>query len=142
MKSNLVPFETSSSTSSVCVMQWGKILYKSSTRGSCCTCHSYMNLMFFRFRTVPTFGRGTIRRFVDNVSELKKLAARDYEDLLQVCSTFYPHFECSLKWSSVHQLASKDSSPPGLKRLMTLFKTCLLIWPPGMLTPSCASTLT
>ncbi|KAJ3766797.1 hypothetical protein FB446DRAFT_708323 [Lentinula raphanica] len=36
-----------------------------------------------RFRKVPTFGRGTIRRFVDNVSELKKLAARDFEDLLQ-----------------------------------------------------------
>ncbi|KAJ3755244.1 hypothetical protein EV360DRAFT_86085 [Lentinula raphanica] len=36
-----------------------------------------------RFRSVPTFGRGTIRRFVENVSELKKLAARDFEDLLQ-----------------------------------------------------------
>ncbi|KAJ3816999.1 hypothetical protein F5880DRAFT_1618699 [Lentinula raphanica] len=36
-----------------------------------------------RFRNVPTFGRGTIRRFVDNVSELKKMAARDFEDLLQ-----------------------------------------------------------
>ncbi|KAJ3833589.1 hypothetical protein F5878DRAFT_665520 [Lentinula raphanica] len=36
-----------------------------------------------RFRSVPTFGRGTVRRFVENVSELKKLAARDFEDLLQ-----------------------------------------------------------
>ncbi|KAH7877053.1 uncharacterized protein C8R40DRAFT_1168980 [Lentinula edodes] len=42
-----------------------------------------------RFRTVPTFGRGTIRRFVDNVSELKKLAARDYEDLLQCAPTCF-----------------------------------------------------
>lgn len=34
---------------------------------------------------VPSFGRDTIRRFVNNVSDLKQLAARDYEDLLQVC---------------------------------------------------------
>ncbi|KAF7966162.1 hypothetical protein HWV62_39770 [Athelia sp. TMB] len=38
-----------------------------------------------RFRLIPTFGRDTIRRFTANVSELKKLAARDYEDILQ-CS--------------------------------------------------------
>ncbi|KAJ3557650.1 hypothetical protein NM688_g1363 [Phlebia brevispora] len=36
-----------------------------------------------RFRRVLTFGNDTIRRFTDNVSELKKLAARDYEDILQ-----------------------------------------------------------
>ncbi|KAJ3803938.1 hypothetical protein F5876DRAFT_53973 [Lentinula aff. lateritia] len=60
--------------------------------------------MFFRFRSVPTFGCGTIRRFVNNVSELKKLAARDYEDLLQVCSAFYPHFECSLKSQEIDDL--------------------------------------
>lgn len=33
---------------------------------------------------VPTFGRSTIRRFVDNALAMKKLAARNYEDLLQV----------------------------------------------------------
>jgi hypothetical protein len=37
------------------------------------------------FRQVPTFGRDTIRRFVSNVSQLKRLAARDFADLLQVC---------------------------------------------------------
>ncbi|KZP19824.1 hypothetical protein FIBSPDRAFT_665092, partial [Athelia psychrophila] len=36
-----------------------------------------------RFRLVPTFGRDTIRRFQNNVSDLKQLAARDYEDILQ-----------------------------------------------------------
>ncbi|KAJ3554423.1 hypothetical protein NM688_g3120 [Phlebia brevispora] len=36
-----------------------------------------------RFRAVPTFGNTTIRRFGINVSGLKKLAARDYEDILQ-----------------------------------------------------------
>jgi hypothetical protein len=37
-----------------------------------------------RYRQVPTFGRGTIRRFDSNASAMKKLAARDFEDLLQV----------------------------------------------------------
>ncbi|KAG5639975.1 hypothetical protein DXG03_002044 [Asterophora parasitica] len=40
----------------------------------------------YRYRQVPTFGRATIRRFSDNVAGLKKLAARNYEDLLQVCN--------------------------------------------------------
>jgi hypothetical protein len=38
----------------------------------------------FRFRQVAPFGRSTIRRFSHNVADLKKLAARDYEDILQV----------------------------------------------------------
>jgi len=37
-----------------------------------------------RYRHIPTFGRGTIRRFHANASAMKKLAARDFEDLLQV----------------------------------------------------------
>ncbi|KAF8835853.1 hypothetical protein BDN67DRAFT_992306 [Paxillus ammoniavirescens] len=36
-----------------------------------------------RYRQVPTFGRDTVRRFRRNVSEMKKMAARDFEDLLQ-----------------------------------------------------------
>jgi hypothetical protein len=36
------------------------------------------------FRKVPTFGETTIRRFVDDVSEMKRLAGHDFEDLLQV----------------------------------------------------------
>ncbi|KAL6306020.1 hypothetical protein BKA93DRAFT_913438 [Sparassis latifolia] len=36
-----------------------------------------------RFRQIPTFGRATIRRFSEKASEMKKLAARDFEDLLQ-----------------------------------------------------------
>ncbi|KAG5634841.1 hypothetical protein H0H81_000543 [Sphagnurus paluster] len=36
-----------------------------------------------RFRNIPTFGSSTIRRFANNASEMKKLAARDFEDLLQ-----------------------------------------------------------
>ena len=37
-----------------------------------------------RYRDIPTFGRSTIRRFDENVSSMKKLAARNFEDILQV----------------------------------------------------------
>ena len=39
------------------------------------------------FRQVPTFGQATIRRFSANSSEMKKMAARDFEDLLLVGSS-------------------------------------------------------
>ncbi|TFK83647.1 hypothetical protein K466DRAFT_577621 [Polyporus arcularius HHB13444] len=40
-----------------------------------------------RFAAMPTFGRDTIRRLGPNISAMKKLAARDFEDILQ-CSYF------------------------------------------------------
>ncbi|KAI5896073.1 uncharacterized protein SCHCODRAFT_02492911 [Schizophyllum commune H4-8] len=46
-----------------------------------------------RYRKVPAFGRDTIRKIKKNVSELKQVAARDYEDYLQ-CAI--PVFECLL----------------------------------------------
>lgn len=46
--------------------------------------HSYL-----RFRQVPTFGNGVIRKFANNTSEMKRLAARDFEDILQVCLYHY-----------------------------------------------------
>ncbi|KAJ7062848.1 hypothetical protein C8F01DRAFT_105567 [Mycena amicta] len=36
-----------------------------------------------RYRSMPTFGLDTIRKFPNNASEMKKLGARDFEDLLQ-----------------------------------------------------------
>ncbi|KAI9066045.1 hypothetical protein FKP32DRAFT_1529601, partial [Trametes sanguinea] len=44
-----------------------------------------------RFANVPTFGRDTIRRFSANVAGLKKLAARDFEDLLQCAIPVFEH---------------------------------------------------
>ena len=38
---------------------------------------------------MPTFGRDSIRKFSNNVSELKKLGARDYENLLQVAYSIF-----------------------------------------------------
>jgi hypothetical protein len=40
--------------------------------------------MKLRFRQIPSFGHGVIRKFADNTSEMKRLAARDFEDILQV----------------------------------------------------------
>lgn len=40
------------------------------------------------YRSISTFGHGTIRTFATNSSEMKKLAARDFEDLLQVRPRF------------------------------------------------------
>ncbi len=37
-----------------------------------------------RYRQTPTFSGSTIRRFSNNAADMKKLAARDFEDLLQV----------------------------------------------------------
>jgi hypothetical protein len=45
---------------------------------------TYANEFAIRFRLVPAFGQGTIRRFANNASEMKKMAARNFEDLLQV----------------------------------------------------------
>ncbi|RXW13768.1 hypothetical protein EST38_g12086 [Candolleomyces aberdarensis] len=47
----------------------------------------------FRYRSTPTFGRDSIRKFSTNASEMKRRAARDYENLLQ-CAI--PAFECLL----------------------------------------------
>ena len=46
-----------------------------------------VNKLDRRYRMVPTFGHDTIRKFASNTSEMKNMAARDFEDLLQVKST-------------------------------------------------------
>lgn len=57
------------------------------------------------FRQTPTFGGDTIRKFATNASEMKKLAARDYADLLQVR---LPSLSPSLK-RIVHQFSVRYS---------------------------------
>lgn len=50
----------------------------------------------FSFRKIPAFG-STIRHFLGNASEMKKLAARDFEDLLQVrCNVTFAFHYCKL----------------------------------------------
>ena len=41
-----------------------------------------------RYRSISAFGRSTIRKFSNDVSAMKKLAGRDFEDLLQVCNVW------------------------------------------------------
>jgi hypothetical protein len=44
----------------------------------------YILYIWYRYRQIPTFGQDTIRRFTANASAMRKLGARDFEDLLQV----------------------------------------------------------
>ncbi|THU78115.1 hypothetical protein K435DRAFT_769680 [Dendrothele bispora CBS 962.96] len=48
-----------------------------------CRGKKQVNLFDRRFRWVPTFGRGVIRIFHNNVSGMKKLAGRDYTAILE-----------------------------------------------------------
>ncbi|KAJ3855522.1 hypothetical protein EV368DRAFT_72215 [Lentinula lateritia] len=49
----------------------------------------YVEELNHRFCQMPTFGVDTIRAFANNALEMKKLAARDYEDLLQVGAALF-----------------------------------------------------
>ena len=57
-----------------------------------------------RYQQVPPFGNGIIRQFTGNPLAMRKLAARDFEDLLQVCNTRHlgdiasliTHTQCAL----------------------------------------------
>jgi hypothetical protein len=40
----------------------------------------------FSFHSIPSFGKGGIRRFPSNISKVKQRAARHFEDILQVSS--------------------------------------------------------
>jgi hypothetical protein len=48
--------------------------------------------MQFRYRLIAPFGKDTIRRFANNVSQMKKLAGYHFEDLLQVWVSKCPPF--------------------------------------------------
>jgi len=43
-----------------------------------------MLMTLLRYREMPPFGLDGIRKIMSNRSELKKMTAHDYEDLLQV----------------------------------------------------------
>ncbi|KZT36764.1 hypothetical protein SISSUDRAFT_988644 [Sistotremastrum suecicum HHB10207 ss-3] len=49
----------------------------------------WVEQMNARFRAIPIFGKDTIRRLPQNVAGMKRLAARDYEDILQVSITVF-----------------------------------------------------
>jgi len=55
-----------------------------------CVEQDLIDLICRRYWQTPSFSHAVIRRFTNNISELKKLVARDYEDILQC---FIPMFE-------------------------------------------------
>ena len=83
-----------------------------------------------RFRMVPTFGKGTIQKFSNNVSEMKGLAARDFEDILQVSISSRPQF-CRFCWPSSSALypSSMDSYQ---NHSTTWYSHCYIKWQSGM----------
>jgi hypothetical protein len=70
---------------------------------------SLSDLQFTRYRRAPTFGEGTIRKFSNNASGMKKLAGRDFEDLLQVCNTNFTMPDPLTSKISARSLPLKDS---------------------------------
>jgi hypothetical protein len=63
-----------------------------------------------RFRHVPSYGNGVIRKFANNTSEMKKLAARDFEDILQVHLAGSIGDNALILYFSVQCRSSKDFS--------------------------------
>ena len=53
-----------------------------------CVEQDLIDLIYRRYWQTPLFSHTVIHRFANNISELKKLAAQDYEDILQ-CSIPY-----------------------------------------------------
>lgn len=76
-----------------------------------------------RFRQTPTFGRDTIRKFRSNTSELKQMAARDFEDILQV------------------NLCLSSSFPPSHKLASAQYLSLTVFCPSLITVPSCACCL-
>jgi len=73
----------------------GRLVALLDERYSCLSMHRYSHIWLTtkylnRYRQTPPFSQ-VIRRFTNNVSEMKKLAVRDFEDLLQV--KYYHFFE-------------------------------------------------
>lgn len=55
------------------------------------------NPSILRFRLISSFGKGAIRRFPSDVSDMKRRAARHFEDILQVSLISIIH-EFNLDW--------------------------------------------
>ena len=87
----------------------------------------------FSYRDVPSFGRDSIRKFSNNVSGLKRLAARDFEDLLQVCYSklFY------ISWSDNFSVPFRFLMVFYLINTTELLLNSCLSWPHGMACPNC-----
>ena len=95
-----------------------------------------------RFRQVPSFGRDTIRRFQKNVSGLKRLVARDFEDILQVSISFPEPFCCCLSYSTWSMHSVRLQFLRGCCQILKMrrFCTCCSYYAIGTVLPSYACT--
>lgn len=64
------------------------------TKGKYCRIFTWLNTdIFIRFREIPPFGVDGIRKITSNRSELKKMTAHEYEDMLLVCEELVDKFD-------------------------------------------------
>jgi hypothetical protein len=63
------------------------------TKGKYCRIFTWLNTdILIRFREIPPFGIDGIRKITSNRSELKKMTAHEYEDMLLVCEELVDNF--------------------------------------------------
>jgi hypothetical protein len=78
-----------------------------------------------RYHLISAFGRSTIRNFCDDASAMKKLAGRDFEDLLQVrtVSLSYISLQVIVLNASAPCPASKVYSHNRARRLSSIYSS-------------------
>ena len=63
------------------------------TKGKYCHIFMWLNTdILIRFREIPPFSVDGIRKITSNQSELKKMTAHEYEDMLLVCEELVDNF--------------------------------------------------
>ena len=90
--------------------------------------------IYLSFRQISSFGSSsTIRRFTHNVADMKKLAARDFEDILQVTYVVCQDPRCylfqdspvsvlySLLWRITSCAAQRHCSQTSIPRILLAF---------------------
>ena len=78
-----------------------------------------------RYRMIPTFGGDTIRKFASNTSEMKRMAARDFEDALQVSICLDPPCPHLLRYGQCAIPVFDALLPePHNKNVLALLFTC------------------
>jgi hypothetical protein len=107
----------------------GRLSFENLTRGKLFDINLMHRLIVhLRFYKVPIFGRGTIRRFANNISEMKKLTRWDFEDILQVSqiSVFLCPDLSVLSYHLIYSALFPCLSVSSLKSTMTLCWTSYL----------------
>lgn len=92
-------------------------------------------ILIVSFRLIPSFGPSTIRRFTDNTAAMKKLAARDFEDILQVSVQYRTNFLSVFTCCSAPCLYLRISCRENTTKSSWIFCSS---WRPGMHTRSFA----